>query len=485
MDNSLDFSAFTRQSPKGIIVLYFQNVFKFLKDWWSIFIPVFLIKNTAEFFEIILILLSVLLIFILIRTILIYLKYTFKIENNHFILKQGVLRKSLTSIAFDKIQNINYKQNFIQQLIGVTQVDIETAGAKTAEISIKALSKEKAEMIKLILMANRSIDQTENTINTDKKTILSLSIADLIKESLTENHLKNLLLLVAFIWSLFGRNKEFLEKIKVENYDFFSKTIIEVSIVFIFVLPTLILFSFVIIILKHYDLTLKFNKNALEIKQGLFTKKHQVLKIEKVQGILISTNPFKQFLGIFSVVLNQVSSDNAKVSPAKIIGCNKQQTIAIKNTIFENLNFSKSKVYKPHNYFIFQLFLKKFFLILIINFFFLFSQNSYLIYLNLVIIPFLMLLIYKNFKKRFFKFNKNVLKVGEGQIATSTIYLEYFKLQNIQLKQTVFQKRKNICNLIIQTASKTIELPCVNIYEAQNIYNYFILKTETSNKPWM
>ena len=79
------------------------------------------------------------LLYILIRSVLLYLNFKFKIKDNAFILKQGILSKSNVSIPFEKIQNINFKQNFIQQLINVTQVEIETAGAKTVEISIKAL----------------------------------------------------------------------------------------------------------------------------------------------------------------------------------------------------------------------------------------------------------------------------------------------------------------------------------------------------------
>ena len=66
----------------------------------------------------------------LIRAYLIYKNFQFKIENEHFILKQGILKKTNTSIPFDRIQNINFKQNIIQQIIGVFEVSIETAGSK-------------------------------------------------------------------------------------------------------------------------------------------------------------------------------------------------------------------------------------------------------------------------------------------------------------------------------------------------------------------
>ena len=82
-------------------------------------------------------------------------------------------------------------------------------------------------------------------------------------------------------------------------------------------------------------------------------------------------------------------------------------------------------------------------------------------------------------------FNKGIIVVGSGQVATKTTYFEYFKLQSIQLKQTIFQKRKNIYDVILQSATGNIILPCVNKIEANNIYNYFLYQTQISTKKWM
>ena len=56
-----------------------------------------------------------------------------------------MLKKKNTSISFDRIQNINFKQTLIQQLINVYEVSIETAGSKDTEIAIKALTYNKAQ----------------------------------------------------------------------------------------------------------------------------------------------------------------------------------------------------------------------------------------------------------------------------------------------------------------------------------------------------
>jgi putative membrane protein len=75
--------------------------------------------------------------------------------------------------------------------------------------------------------------------------------------------------------------------------------------------------------------------------------------------------------------------------------------------------------------------------------------------------------------------------VGEGTIETHKTYLPFFKVQHVKLKQTIFQVRNNVADVVFQTASGKITIPCIPIEKAQQIYNYTLFKVETSQKSWM
>jgi putative membrane protein len=79
----------------------------------------------------------------------------------------------------------------------------------------------------------------------------------------------------------------------------------------------------------------------------------------------------------------------------------------------------------------------------------------------------------------------NILEIGSGQFSTEIIYFELFKIQHIKMRQTVFQKRKNVADIILQTASGKIKIPCINKSLAIELYNIMLYKTEISNKSWM
>ena len=107
------------------------------------------------------------------------------------------------------------------------------------------------------------------------------------------------------------------------------------------------------------------------------------------------------------------------------------------------------------------------------------------LWINAAVIPLLILFIQLKFKKAFYQFNKDVLLVGKGRVETHVTYLPFFKVQNIKLKQTVFQKRRKVVNLVLQTASGKITIPCVEKSRAIALYNYILYKVESNKESWM
>lgn len=494
MNNSFDFSLFSKQSSKGIIVNYFFIFTKVLKSSW-VLIPLFL-TNKSENFSATKIILGILfvLIFILIRSILLYLNYKFKVKDNSFVLKHGILKKTNVSIPFSKIQNVKFKQNFIQQLINVTEVEIETAGAKTVEVSIKALTREKAEALKEVLFSDKKAAIIEDISPKKKQTeLLKVSPFELLKVSISENHFQSFLLLFAFIFSGFFQLKDFLKDLKIDNnldaiveknasslaHDVF---LISVLLVFTFIISITI--SFVRTFLKHFNLKVSIEDKALEISQGLITKQNNIIKKQKVQYLHISTNPIKKAIGIYNVIFKQATSGKIKANKIiKIVGAKTKQLSVLKAILFKDTFPENTDIIKPDAYYLVQMYFRTLVLLLLINLLVLVNFNF--LFLNFITIPLGVILVNLKFKKAYFKIYENTIEIGLGQFSTEVIYFEIFKLQHIKLQQTIFQKRKNVTDIILQTASGKISIPCVNYKKAVELYNFMLYKAEISKESWM
>ena len=497
MSHKYSFLKFSRQSSKGVIVIYGDMLIKILKQTWVLFlIFVSRISQISEIqsFYMYLGIFSIF-IFTLIRAYLSYRNFKFKINNNHFVLEKGIIKKTNISIAFDRIQNINFKQNLIQQFINVYGVSIETAGSNKTEITIKALSHHKAlalkELISISNISNEIVDEKE-------KPLLNINTRELLKVSLTENHFRSLFLFLALIVGFFQQIEQVFESFGKKEYinEYLNKStevvlgsIILIILVFLCLLFISIFSSFVGVFLRHFNLFLFVRKDAFEINQGLLTKKSIVLKKQKVQSITVSSNPFKRWVGISYVVFKQALSGkmkNKKDKAIKIIGCKHDQVNLIKSHLFDSGQIDTSQKHYTDSYFKIRLLFHCSFILLVINSSnFLIFNNFDVLYINSLLIPLCYFLIHKKNKKTFYKISSNLLLVGKGLVDTHHTYFQLFKVQNIAMKQTIFQERRDVVDLILQTASGKIRIPCIPSKNATEIYNHILFNVETSEQPWM
>jgi putative membrane protein len=498
MDNDSLFSDFSKQSPKGILVIYAKLLFKAFKATWIlliIFIQRF--SNLSEdALSYIYIGIVVFLIFFLIRAYLIYKNFLFRITDGHFVLKEGVLKKKNTSVSFDRIQNINFKQNLIQQLINVYEVSIETAGSKDTEIAIKALTYDRAQALKKALSHVKSTIQHKH--HEEPKPLLKIGFKELLKVSLTENHLQNLLVFMALVFGVLqqlddvfkgvGKEDGLGGYLDVKPEDIFN-SIVVIGVLVLILLAIGVLSSFVRVLLFHFNLTLFIKDKSFDITQGLLTKKSIILSKGKVQSITVSTNPIKKLLGISFVTFKQAVSGKVKKQQNKlirIVGCKIDQIKTIKELLYTDDSVDNETAFKPNLYYVFRMYFRSSIGMALLNcvIIFLIKDLTWL-WVNAAVIPLLVLLIQLKFNKAFYQFNKDVLLVGKGRVETHVTYLPFFKVQNIKLKQTVFQKRRKVVNLVLQTASGKITIPCVEKSRAIALYNYILYKVESNKESWM
>ena len=177
MNNTLNFSQFRHQSKKGIVIIYLNLLYKVFKAFWLLlflFIQKFakIPENTLTF---IYIGLGFLLLFFLIRAFLIFKNFQFKIYNNHFILKKGILKKTNTSIPFDRIQTINFEQNLIHQAFNVVSLEIDSAGSNQKEIKLQAIKRE-ALLLTLLIYTLKYTYHTPIVVGIADSEIFSTSI---------------------------------------------------------------------------------------------------------------------------------------------------------------------------------------------------------------------------------------------------------------------------------------------------------------------
>ncbi len=78
-----------------------------------------------------------------------------------------------------------------------------------------------------------------------------------------------------------------------------------------------------------------------------------------------------------------------------------------------------------------------------------------------------------------------VVYIDKSAYGTERILLKWYKLQTIVLRQSRYQRRKELATVNLFTAGGSIRLPYISIFAAREILNYGLYKIETAKENWM
>lgn len=81
-----------------------------------------------------------------------YLTYSFAVSDGNLIIRSGWLFRQNRTIPIDRIQNIGLKRGVVHRMLGVVDLEIETASGRGAEATISVLGVEEAEKFRQELL---------------------------------------------------------------------------------------------------------------------------------------------------------------------------------------------------------------------------------------------------------------------------------------------------------------------------------------------
>ncbi len=439
---------------------------------------------------------AVVLALLLVHTVLYYLNFFFYVSNNEFVLKKGYLRKKVLAIPLDRIQSVNTKQNLIQQLLNVVSLEIDTAGSVGKELKIHALEKSFANQLQLKLHSGKSEASTNENAepptreNAGEKLILKLTPTDLFRIGISENHLRTALIIIVFGFQIFQRIED-LFKERAEEYSnefvgFMSNSGWAIFIfMMLFFLVVSILFSLFRTAIKYFDFKLLRKDETYRIESGLINKRNVIIPYSKIQQLNWETSPLKKLFGIYRLTFKQaVSGQNRREKLVDAPGCLTQHLELLKTDLFGEDVLNELPKIDTDKFYFKRLWIISGWIPAVVAIPFLYSE--WLFWLGALV--WLLLTGGYNFlilKKRYFKMNGDQIRISQGAISHKWKQMELFKIQAVEFKQTIFQKRRSLASLDLMNASGSITIPYIDEQIAKQIYNYLLYHTEISEKRWM
>lgn len=257
-----------------------------------------------------------------IRALVRYLSFSYRIEESDIVVRQGILKRTERHIPLDRVQEVRIEQGVLHRLFEVVDVHVETAGGKGPEASLSVLSRLEAARLRESVFARGTGRRARVAAagGAESAVLKELSVGELALAGLTSNHLVSALVIVGAIWAFLDDvlPEHFYERIAVGVYDYAHRLLergaqTAVAITVAATLAVLLLstvFSVLASIVLFYGFSLTRTGEDLQRVYGLITKRSSSLPRRRIQVLEIEEGFLRRLFRLATLRADSAGSRN-------------------------------------------------------------------------------------------------------------------------------------------------------------------------------
>lgn len=491
LKGSYDWHIPQRQATAGLLIALYKTVFTVIKNAW-VFILVLIFgqgKRSTDYVQYILIAIAVL---VLVQSIIEFFYFRFFIADDELIIKKGLIRKKNITIPIEKIQAVHIEQSLLHQALEIVKVKIDTAGSEKTEAVIDAISARKAEQFKNFLLQEKQQlgGETQDATTVSEKHLVQLGARDLVKLGLSANHIQAFFIVLATLVSLYENLREAFgdQLLRTAEESSVTKALLaSIPLLVVLVMFVSVVVSMVRILLKYYGFALSETPLAYKLKSGLLNTKQFVVPFRRIQFVSWEANWIRRMIGLYIVEFHQVSGKQVNEKQRVRVPVTRKTFI---EPLFlhyhEMIQETAHSTHKIHPVFAIRRMLMTGILPIIVIFPItqLAGWNAWFLLLFLWI-PYKYVNAYF-FRKNFRLFiSPDAFQVNSGIWGREVRVMKWYKIQQVKLKQSIYQRRKKLATLKLYTAGGSVKIPFIPLELAQKIQNYALYEVERQHRPWI
>ncbi len=243
-----------------------------------------------------------------------YLTFRYAIQDGNLHIKSGLIVRQNRTIPLDRIQNINLTRTWVHRILGLVDVEIETASGAKAEASLSAVTDEQAHVLKARLsgQAPRIVSHVLEARRAN--VVYRASVKELILAGATENRL------LAIIASIVGLQFVFqgmIERIaEQKQWMTLMKSPAMIAAVAVGMLLVGWIVSIVTTLVKYYNFELILEDGKLRRQYGLINHIENVVPIRRVQVIRVKQTLLQRLFKVSKVYVETAGAYGEAKDPS-------------------------------------------------------------------------------------------------------------------------------------------------------------------------
>lgn len=217
-------------------------------------------------------------------------RYEYRISPDTLDISSGVFSRREREIPFDRIQNVDIAQNVFQRALGIAEVRLETAGGGETEARLRYVSRPEATRIQEIV-SERKHGETERDPDDADDALFELDSSELAVLGLTSANF-NLFGLVVLIFVVLGTPVA-AEQVspRLAVLLLLGPAVAALALVVLWIL------SGVQAVLRYYGFRLVRHEDELRYQRGLFQQYNGTIPLSKIQTLMIRENVIARAVG--------------------------------------------------------------------------------------------------------------------------------------------------------------------------------------------
>lgn len=273
--------------------------FNSIKERFLIFLPFVFLIFDGEFSNLVVLIVALIIISILLFfSWLKWFRFTYSLVGDDLKIEHGVIVRKQRTISKYRIQSVKLNQNILHRLLGLTGMQVETAGSDLdVDANLVALKLSDADNLRKQLKTKEDHEKQDETYEYDyalenKLPKYEASYKRLFAFGSTSGGFSIIILVFLFIIS------EGVNYVPEQYYDQTTTWLLNQGIPIIIFLVLLVLAAFWFIgvfgsVIKHGDFTIVRYEHELYISRGLLEKKQMTIPLNRIQAVSFKQNPLR------------------------------------------------------------------------------------------------------------------------------------------------------------------------------------------------
>ena len=247
-----------------------------------------------------------------------YFNYRYAVTEDSLVITDGWVTRSTRTIPLDRIQNINLKRGLLHRIMGIVDVEIETAGGAKAEAQLSALSEDNARRLKVLLTGESHLAMSPVMAARQDPLVYAATSRELFLAGATQNRAFAIFFAVV---GLFGVGSQALIERSARNALRSSGTFLERmdwwktgALALLGLLLIGWIASIVMSFVTYWGFELRQQSGKLKRTYGLLNHVENVIQIRRIQVVRVSETMVQRWMKLCSMHVDTAGSLAAAAS---------------------------------------------------------------------------------------------------------------------------------------------------------------------------